>query len=76
MGAELGVKSFVLGLLAMQEDNKDIKIIDIRNIIIYTIGNSCKNVGANIGGGQKIKNNYNIDIDKLKDKLYNYIYNR
>lgn len=25
---------------------------------------------------QKIKNNYNIDIDKLKDKLYNYIYNR
>ena len=38
----LGVKSFVLGLLAMQEDNKDIKIIDIRNIIMYTMGNSCK----------------------------------
>ena len=26
--------------------------------------------------GQKVIRNYNIDIDKLKDKLYNYIYNR
>jgi hypothetical protein len=75
LGAELGVRSFVLGFLAMQEDNKDIKIIDIRNIIIYTIGNSCKMRGK-YRWGQKIKNNYNIDIDKLKDKLYNYIYNR
>jgi hypothetical protein len=54
LGAELGVKSFVLGLLAMQEDNKDIKIIDIRNIIIYTIGNSCKMWGQ-ISVGAKNK---------------------